>query len=86
MPIHFKPLPDLYDPLLGRTVSDLRQMGARMVVYDLRQRSGGRARAKAAEQLAAYAKDYEPYLSEDADFDRAVSGYMDRLVKFRSGA
>lgn len=84
MPIHFQPLPDLYDPLRASSVGNLRRQGLRRAVYEWRQGSSRRAADKAAERLQAYAKDYEPYLSRDEDFDRAVSDFEARLAAFRA--
>lgn len=83
IPIHFKPLPDLYDPLLGRRMSELVGKGARLAIYEMRRRSSKRDCDRAAEQLVAYAREYEHYLSEDEDFDRTTSHFQERLEGFR---
>lgn len=82
MPIHFQPLPDLYDPLLGRGLAELSKGGLRTAAYELRRGSSRRDSDKAAERLRAYAADYVFYLSKDADFDRAVSDFEERLLAF----
>jgi succinoglycan biosynthesis protein ExoV len=83
MPIHFQPLPDLYDPLRQNSVRELGTKGWRMAAYELRRKSSRRDVAKASEQLRGYAANYEPYLSTDANLDRAVSDFEQRLHDFR---
>lgn len=83
MPIHFQPLPDLYDPLLQRSLAGLSREGLRKAAYELRRGSSRRDADKTVEALQAYARDYEPYLSADADFDRAISAFEERLSLFR---
>lgn len=84
IPIHFKPLPDLYDPLREQAMGDLWAKGARMAVYELRRRSSKREVLKATETLHNYAEHYQPYLSADADLDRAISHYEGILDRFKA--
>lgn len=79
MPIHFKPLPDLYDPVHAKGAGPLLSEGPRAAFYELRQGTGRRARARASHLLRQYAENYEPYLSEDRDLDRAIDITRSRL-------
>lgn len=83
MPIHFKPLPDLYNPLLHRTGSSLISGGLRPALYEIRQASGRRERARAVDLLRAYAQKYDPYLSNDADLDRAIDRFRSLIAPIR---
>ncbi len=82
MPIHFKPLPDLYDPRRSATTTELLARGPRTALYELRQGSSRRERARAVHLLSQYAANYEPYLSSDADLDRAIELLNTRLAGF----
>lgn len=82
MPIHFKPLPDLYDPRRATTTRELLARGPRAALYELRQGSSRREHAKAVHLLRQYAVNYEPYLSSDADLDRAIDLLNTRLAAF----
>lgn len=79
MPIHFKPLPRLYDPLNDTTIGALAGEGARTALYKLRRRSTRRERDEAVRLLRQYATSYDSYLSEDRDLDRAISRFREVL-------
>lgn len=83
MPIHFKPLPDLYDPT--RT-HDLRKMllhAPRRAAYHFRQRSSRRDRDRAVHLLGQYAEHYECYLSEDQFLESAIDKFMSALDRMK---
>lgn len=82
VPMHFQPLPNLYDPLRQTTVGQLLEHGPRRTVYELRRKSSAREATKAVERLQALAKDYQSFISKDEDFDRAVSDFEERLDGF----
>jgi succinoglycan biosynthesis protein ExoV len=83
MPIHFKPLPALYDPRHRSSMKALLGRGARMALWELRRQSSRRERARAVEMLRGYAENYTPYLSADADLDRAIDRFRTILETFR---
>ena len=85
MPIHFKPLPDLYDPLRHRTPRELLAGGLRPALYEWRQGSSRRERDRAVHLLRVYAEKYESYLSEDADLDRAIDLFRSRIARLADG-
>lgn len=83
MPIHFKPLPDLYDPRHNRSIRAVFRGGLRSGLYDLRQASSRREVARAVHQLRVYSERYESYLSSDAALDRAIARFRDSLSRVR---
>jgi succinoglycan biosynthesis protein ExoV len=80
VPIHFKPLPTLYDPLHQKSALKLLRTGLRPALYELRQGSGPRARARAVHLLRRYAEDYQPYLSDERDLDRSIDAVRSRIA------
>jgi len=84
MPIHFKPLPHLYDPLYGNTARNVLGGGLRHAAWQLRRRSGNRERRRAVEMLRGYAEAYQPYLSDDRNLDRALDLFHAALIRFRT--
>lgn len=85
MPIQFKPLPFLNDPLHATTLSALMGKGARLAVYELRRKSSKRDQDQAVHLLQQYASVYDSYLSDDRDLDRAITQFREILDRFRAG-
>lgn len=84
MPIHFKPLPFLYDPLHGTTLHTLLSKGAKTAAYELRRKSSKRDQDQAKHLMQQYASVYGSYLSDDRDLDRAINHFRGVVDLFRS--
>ena len=81
MPIHFRPLPDLYDPLHEVSIQSVFEKGLRPGIYEMRQKSSRKERAQAVHLLQSYAEHYSSYLSDDKDLDRAIDIFRSKLQK-----
>ena len=84
MPIHFKPLPDLYDPSLRHDMVKLALRNPRAAAYQLRQKSSRRQHALAVNLLHQYAENYDCYLSEDQRLDEAICRFSSALQRLKS--
>lgn len=83
MPIHFKPLPDLYDPALRFNMAKLLLTNPKAAAYQSRQKSNRQARNLAVSLLRSYANEYEFYLSDDAHLDVAIDRFNTALKQLR---
>ncbi|CAH0495461.1 polysaccharide pyruvyl transferase family protein [Novosphingobium sp. CECT 9465] len=83
MPIHFKPLPDLYDPAREHDMRKLLLSDPRSALYQYRLKSGKREQARAVHVLSQYAQNFDCYLSEDAQLERAIDRFMAALERMK---